>query len=294
LSLERKYSFISAIKENSLENFEGKVAVVTGASMGIGLGLAWRCAREGMKVVLVSSNKERVEQAATDLCRDVPGAVVLPLQADVAQPEEMEALAQKTWNTFGAAHLIINNAGVALVGSPLDNRLEEWHWIMDVNFWGVFHGIRSFVPRMLQQGEEGHVVNISSVGGLLSSSFLSAYEATKHAVFTLSEGLYYTLKEQNAKIGVSVVAPGFVRTNINDYERNRPPKLGSTDWKPHQEVIINRLKESTENGVLPEQVADQVFEGIRHQQLYILTHPQAIPAIHERMENILNQRNPSL
>jgi NAD(P)-dependent dehydrogenase (short-subunit alcohol dehydrogenase family) len=242
-----------------METFVGKIAVVTGATMGIGRSLAWHCAREGMKVVLVSSNNERVEQAAADLCRDVPGATVLPVKANVAQPDEMEALAQKTWDAFGAAHLVINNAGVALVGSPLDNTLEEWRWIMDVNFWGVFHGIRSFIPRMLQQGEEGHVVNISSVGGLLSTSFLSAYEATKHAVFTLSEGLYYTLKEQGAKIAVSVVAPGFVRTNINDYERNRLPELGPAAWKPHQQEIINKLQENTANGISPEQIADQVF-----------------------------------
>jgi short-subunit dehydrogenase len=111
-------------------------------------------------------------------------------------------------------------------------------------------------------------------------------------VFTLSEGLYYTLKEQEAKIGVSVVAPGFVRTKIYDYERNRPPEFGSTDWKPHQQAIINMLQEQTSNGVPSEQIADQVFEGIRRQQLYILTHLDAIPAIQERVENIVHQRNP--
>jgi len=145
---------------------------------------------------------------------------------------------------------------------------------------------------MLQQGDEGYIVNISSVGDLLSTSFLSAYGATKHAVFTLSEGLYCTLKEQGANISVSVVAPGFVRTNINDYQRDRPPGLGHPDWKPHQQEIFQRLQGNTAKGISPEQIADRVFEGIRRRQLYILMHPDAIPAIQERVKNIVHQRNP--
>jgi NAD(P)-dependent dehydrogenase (short-subunit alcohol dehydrogenase family) len=277
-----------------MQTFEGRVAVITGASLGIGRSLAWKCAREGMKVVIVSSNRERIEHTAAALREEIPGAAVLPIQADVAKPEQVEAMAQRTWDVFGGTHLLVNNAGVMLTGSPLDNTLDEWHWIMDINFWGVLHGIRAFVPRMLAQGEEGHVVNVASMSGVLSSPAQSAYNASKHAVFTITEGLYYAVREKGAKIGVSVAAPSWTRTSIDDMQRNRPPELKGLLDSPAagQQKLVDIIREGVASGISPEEAADAILAGVRQDRLYILTHHDLGDAVRERAENIIHQRNP--
>jgi NAD(P)-dependent dehydrogenase (short-subunit alcohol dehydrogenase family) len=203
----------------------GKVAVVTGAGSGIGRELAVACAREGMNVVLADIDEPGM--AATRA--QFPDAAALQLRCDVSKAGELESLAAQTWQRFGACHLLFNNAGVAVTGPAWSAPLEDWKWVLDINLMGVVHGIRAFVPRMLEQGSEGHVVNTASVAGFLSLPGSAVYCVSKHAVVTLSECLLHDLKVAGAKIGVSVLCPAFVNTGIADSERHRPKELAATN-----------------------------------------------------------------
>ncbi|HET8842876.1 MAG TPA: SDR family NAD(P)-dependent oxidoreductase, partial [Ktedonobacteraceae bacterium] len=214
--------------------FQGRVAVVTGAASGIGRALAERCVEEGMKVVLADIEAQALQQTSRDLA--APGAETLAVQTDVAQAAEVEKLAKIAFETYGAVHLLFNNAGVGAGKTAWESTLADWEWVLGVNLYGVVHGIRSFVPRMLESGTEGYIVNTASMGGLTSSPGLSVYMASKHAVVSLTETLYHELTLREAHIGVSVLCPGFVKTRIQDAERNRPTHLqNAPDTHPSSE-----------------------------------------------------------
>src|SRR5579871_3810153 len=200
-----------------MKEFQGRVAVVTGGASGIGKAIAEKCVSEGMKVVLADIEGPALEETATAMKGSVP------YQVDVSDAVAVEAMAAAVYKDFGAVHLLFNNAGVAPDGKPTwAQSLETWKWVIDVNLYGVIHGLRSFVPRMLKGGEEGHIVNTASVAGLHSGPMISPYYATKHAVVGMSESLYIELRSGGAKVGASVLCPAFVRTRIGESGRNRP------------------------------------------------------------------------
>lgn len=274
-----------------MKDFEGKVAVVTGGASGIGRAMAERFGAEGMKVVLADVEEKALRQAEAEFREK--GVDVLGVQTDVSRPEELEKLAQQTLNAFGAVHIVCNNAGVAGAWGPTwENTLDDWTWIMGVNLWGVIHGVRTFLPIMLKQEEEGHIVNTASLAGLMRGSGI--YGVTKQAVVALSETLYNELKLANAKVGVSVLCPAWVNTNIADAERNRPSDLSSTVHPPDatREQTTEMVRNFLKNGKAPAEIADQVFEAIRDDQLYIITHPEMDVIIKERFDNILGRQNP--
>ena len=275
-----------------MRDFKDKVAVVTGAASGIGLAMARRFAREGMRVVIADVEVEALAAAEREI--RATGATVLGVRTDVSRSQDVEALATATLNAFGGVHILCNNAGVGGTPGPLwESSLENWQWVLGVNLWGVIHGIRRFVPIMLKQGQEAHVVNTASVAGLLSSPFLGLYHATKHAVVAISEVLYTELTTAGAHIGVSVLCPGFVKTRIMDSERNRPPELPSEDKiSPVVQAWEKVFRGMVEAGISPEAVADKVFDAIREEKLYVLTHPELSEPIRQRFEGILASRNP--
>ena len=203
-----------------MKNLRDRVAVVTGAASGIGLALAERFAAEGMKVVMADIEAGTLATASEGLRRQ--GATVLAARIDVSRPEEVERLAEETYHEFGAAHVVCNNAGVAVIGAVHEHTLADWQWVINVNLWGVIHGVRAFLPRMLAGGDEGHFVNTASMAGLTTSAFMSVYDVTKHGVVALSESMYKELTTTGAPIGVSVVCPGLIDTNIMRSSRNRP------------------------------------------------------------------------
>ncbi len=276
----------------AVRSFEGRVAVVTGAAGGIGRALAERCAREGMRVVLAD-----IEEAAlrrTELTMAESGATVLAVRTDVSRREDVEALARRTLDTFGAVHLLFNNAGVGGGSSSWESSVEDWTWVLGVNLWGVIHGIRTFVPIMLRQGEEGHVVNTASLSGLVSLPWGAVYQASKYAVVAISESLYYELALRGASIGVSVLCPGFVRTGFLDSARNRPAELCNDGGcgEPARDGGLQRR--FIEAGLAPEAVAERAFAAIRARQLWVLTHPETRFLLRARVRGILGRRHPGI
>src|SRR5215213_2544837 len=206
-----------------MKEFSGKVAVITGAASGIGRGLAEACAREGMKVVLADVDEAALAQAEREL-KDA-GAEVLAVRTDVSKADDVEALARRALDAFGAVHLLFNNAGVGAGTTVWESTLADWEWVLGVNLWGVIHGVRTFVPLMLEQADECHIVNTASMAGLVSGPALGVYKVTKHGVVALSETLCCELAIMRSKIGVSVLCPGGVNTRIMDSERVRPAGL---------------------------------------------------------------------
>jgi NAD(P)-dependent dehydrogenase (short-subunit alcohol dehydrogenase family) len=279
-----------------MKEFKGKVAVITGAASGIGLGLAVRCAREGMKVVLADIEKNALEKAQADLDPFAPGAETLTVVTDVSDPEDVQALARQTRDRFGAVHLLCNNAGVAAGAALWESSDNDCQWVLGVNLMGVIHGIRAFVPMMIAGGEPGHIVNTASLTGVSTFHPCALYHLTKHGVVALSEQLFHDLRLRKTGIGVSVLCPGFVNTRIMDSERNRPGRF--RDAGPPPETAPNEIetvfRKMVQEGMPAAQVADLVFKAILEDKLFIFTHPETRAHIRSRMEAMLGERNPMI
>src|SRR5213079_1196074 len=231
--------------KSSMKDFYYKVAVVTGAASGIGRALAGKSAQEGMKVVLADVEESALKQAEAEL--QASGAQVLAVRTDVSQADEVEALAKITFETYGAVHLLFNNAGVGAGTTVWESSLADWQWVLGVNLWGVIYGIHYFVPRMLAQDSEGHIVNTASAAGLISSPGAGIYKVSKHGVVTLSETLALELAVRGAKLKASVLCPEFVNTRIFDAERNRPQALANAPQEqptsPEMEALLQAARQ---------------------------------------------------
>lgn len=277
-----------------MKDLKGKVAVITGAASGFGREFAILCAGEGMKLVLADIDEKNLPGTVALL---PPGTQALQVKCDVSKAESVKALADQAYATFGAAHLLFNNAGVSPVGPAWSATLDDWKWTLGVNLMGVVHGIHYFVPRMLEQQDECHVVNTASVAGMLSVPASAPYCVSKHGVVTLSEVLYHDLqmfqsKAGKAKIGVSVLCPAFVNTGIKDSERNRPAELGAEN--PLAKPFAAQMRKAIESGKLSAaDVARMTLDAVKAGRFYILTHPKIKVSIEARMRDILDDRLPT-
>lgn len=275
--------------------FKNKVAVITGAASGIGRAIADRCAQEGMKVVLADIEQAALNQAEQELKSG--GAEVLAVRTDVSSADSVEVLAQKALKQFGEVHLLFNNAGVGAGGTVWDSTIADWQWVVGVNFWGVIHGIRAFMHLMLAQDTPCHIVNTASIAGLIPYHPSSPYHVTKHAVVALTENLYYSLAQRQAKVKVSVLCPGLINTRILESERNRPVEYMNPQLQqivtPEAQFLQTEIRKALETSMAPDQLAGIVFGAIREEKFYILSGPEFNPTIQQRMENILAGRNPS-
>jgi NAD(P)-dependent dehydrogenase (short-subunit alcohol dehydrogenase family) len=273
-----------------MKEFAGKTAVITGAGSGFGREFARIAAGLGMQLVLADIQQDALDAIATELAGSAP----LALRVDVSKADEMERFADAAF-ARGPVHLLFNNAGVGAGGLIWENSVADWEWVLGVNLWSVIHGVRLFVPRMLAQGEEGHVVNTASVAGLLSAQTMAVYNVSKHAVVTLSETLYQDLRITGAKLGVTVLCPAFVPTGIADAERNRPQifrnESGPTE---SQKLAAAASKKAVSSGrITAAEVAAKTFACIREQKFYCFTHPKILGSVELRLQDILLQRNPS-
>ena len=279
-----------------MKDLKGKVAVVTGGASGIGRAMAERFAAEGMKVVLADIEEGALARAESEM--RAAGATVASKRTDVSQGEDVEALARFTVDTFGAVHVLCNNAGVGVGGNSWQQTEADWEWVLGVNLWGVIHGIRAFVPIMLEQGDECHVVNTASGAGLHTRPWLAMYCASKHAVVALSECLHHELSLTGSKVKVSVLCPAVVNTRIGESERNRPDVLrnAADAGVPGQQMqaMEQAFRALLATGLPPEQVAGAVVDAIKAERFYIITHEETKGRVRSRMQDILEDRSPTL
>jgi NAD(P)-dependent dehydrogenase (short-subunit alcohol dehydrogenase family) len=256
-----------------VKDFKGRVAVITGAASGIGFALAERAAAEGMKVVLCDVEAGALEKATASLT--AKGFPATGRQLDVSDEAAVEAVAKAVYAEHGAVHLLCNNAGVYNRPKPSwEHTIADWKWVLDVNLWGVIHGLRAFVPRMLASGEEGHIVNTASMAGLITGGIGTAvYDASKHAVLSLSESLYKDLMVLTPKVGASVLCPGAVTTNIFTADRNRPAELGKDSGAGADSPLTTSIPGDS---FPPSKMADEVFSAVQENRFYVLAAQTAI------------------
>lgn len=269
-----------------MDQLKDKVAVVTGAASGIGLAMTRRFLAAGMKVVMADIEQPALEAAKAGL--DADSSKVLALPTDVSSAEQMDRLGAATLEHFGGVHVVCNNAGVPGKTGPMWKLTpNDWKWVLDVNVWGVIHGVRVFGPRLVEQ-DEGHFVNTASVAGLSSLPGLGPYNVSKHGVVTLSETLLGDLRSAKSAVGVSVLCPGVVATQIHKGGRNRPDALTDAGSKPGGlgGTSADAIDAFIAQGLSPDRVAEQVHDAILANQFYILTHVDLNPLIKRRIDRL--------
>ena len=269
-----------------MEDLKGKIASVTGAGSGLGRAMALAFAAEGMHVALADMNEASLSQTRTEVASR--GVKALAMRVDVSKAQEVEDFAAATVRELGGAHVVCNNAGVALAGAAWENTQAEWEWILGVNLWGVINGVRAFAPRFIAQNH-GHIVNTASVAGLISAPGMGAYCVSKHAVVTLSESLFHDLRERRLDVGVSVLCPAYVKTGIAE----SVDTLGVKGKSPERLAKEAMLRKAVAAGKLSaDDVARAVVAAIKENRFYILTHPAIKGAIRARIEDVLDERAP--
>jgi NADP-dependent 3-hydroxy acid dehydrogenase YdfG len=280
-----------------MQEFEGKIAVITGAASGIGRALSEKCIAEGMHVVMAD-----IEEAVlTDVSAQLQATTnnkVLPVVTNVALEAELQNVLWEALDAFNGVHLLFNNAGVGGGGNAWTATQKDWEWVLGVNLWSVIYGLRIFVPQMISQNTPCHIVNTASVAGLIGGSTNALYSATKHGVVALTENLFRDLHNEGTQIGCSVLCPGFVNTNIFDSGRNRPENLQNQTapvaLTEEDEQRVAMFREVLKQGMQPADIAEVVFDGIRSDRLYVLSHDHFDDMIKLRADNITKGNNPEL
>jgi NAD(P)-dependent dehydrogenase (short-subunit alcohol dehydrogenase family) len=280
-----------------LKSFDQKIVVITGAGSGLGRAFADKAASLNMKLVLSDIRDEALQETLKEL--RVKGATAIGLAADVAKAEDLEALAKLAIEKFGAVHLLFNNAGVGCGGLVWENTVKDWEWVLNVNLWGVIHGVRIFTPLMLDAAKrdpayEGHIVNVASVAGLLAPHLMGVYNVSKHAVVALSESLFHDLAQTEPRVQTSVLCPGFTPTGISHSHISRPAELKNTG-APSESMVAAQamMSKAVQGGTLTAaDVANCVFDAVQAGQFYVLSHPKFMPFVKERLDDIAALRNP--
>lgn len=285
-----------------METMTGRVAVVTGAASGIGKALALGFAGEGANVVLADIEEDPLRAAETEVASH--GVEALGVITDVTDADSVGALAQATIDRFGAVHMVCNNAGVGGGGLIRNQQLVDWKWVVDVCLWGVIHGVHHFLPHLIE-AEESHIMSTASVAGLMSVPGLGPYNAAKYGVVAIMETLHLEMqRDRNADVGVSVLCPGVVRTNIATAQRNRPEEL-RRERKPRPEGEAPsetadarrrnaNIAAALERGMDPSEVAAKVIEAMYERRFWVLSHPELLAEVNHRNQQLADLENPTI
>lgn len=285
-----------------METMTGRVAVVTGAASGIGKALALGFAGEGANVVLADIEEEPLRAAEAEVASH--GVEALGVITDVTDADSVGALAQATIDRFGAVHMVCNNAGVGGGGLIRNQQLVDWKWVVDVCLWGVIHGVHHFLPHLIE-AEESHIMSTASVAGLMSVPGLGPYNAAKYGVVAIMETLHLEMqRDRNADVGVSVLCPGVVRTNIATAQRNRPEEL-RRERKPRPEGEAPsetadarrrnaNIAAALERGMDPSEVAAKVIEAMYERRFWVLSHPELLAEVNHRNQQLADLENPTI
>ncbi len=272
-----------------MDDLAGRLAVITGASSGLGRSLAFACARRGMRLLLADVDKDGLDATAASVARPD----TLRLGVDVARPQDVARLAELAYSEAQDVALLFNNAGVASGGWIWETTPEDWQWLIGVNLMGVVHGVQAFVPRMIRQGKPAHIVNTSSAAGLLSVPAASAYCATKHGVVTLSECLRHELKMKGAPIGVSILCPSFVQTRIGESERHRPPELRrpGRPLAPPDDALERAMRHAP---LSADEIAEFTLANVLRDRFYIFPHEDIRKGVARRLNAIVDDLEPAM
>jgi NAD(P)-dependent dehydrogenase (short-subunit alcohol dehydrogenase family) len=259
-----------------MRELAGRVAVVTGGASGIGMGIAKQLLAEGMRVVIADVEREACERTAAET-----GAVGIP--TDVSDLDSVRALAREATERFGTVHVVCNNAGVGPIGRIADLTIEDWRWMIDVNLYGVIHGVQTFLPILEANSDGGHIVNTASMLGLVSFANFATYSVTKFGVVALTEALAAELKQDGSKVGATVLCPGSVRTNIRHSSRNRPAHLAGALADVD---VAERSGDAGYRWLAPEEAGAVVVAAIKRGDLYALTHPELFEWVELRHQTL--------
>lgn len=278
-----------------MQEFAGKVAVVTGAGSGMGRAFAQRLAQEGMKVVLADIEVPALDEAVAEMSGE--GHEVHGVPTDVSDPAAIQALAAQAMEHFGRVDVVCNNAGVEgyLDGAIWEATDKDWTWTFGVNYWSVVHGVRTFLPILLDNPDGGHMVNTASMTAVVTAR--NMYSITKHGVLALTEVVHSDLKARGAKVGISALCPGIIATRLFQGSRNRPASLQNEVPTPGAEqgqTMREQMNARLAGGMSPAQVAEHLLRGIREERLYILTDQDWDEQINARHEAILQASLPPL
>jgi NAD(P)-dependent dehydrogenase (short-subunit alcohol dehydrogenase family) len=276
-----------------MQEFRGKTAVVTGAGSGIGRALALAFAHQGMKVALADLDAGALEETGHLIASQTPSAETMARTCDVSRVDDVTELADAVFAQWGQVDVLCNNAGVFVGGLIWDRPVEDFEFVLGANLWGILHGIRAFVPRMIAQDTEGHVVNTSSVAGLFGAPFEAPYSVSKFAAFAATESLASDLQAVGSKIKASALCPGMINTNIVDSDRHRPADLATT-FTDDQKFVSDYLAQAVADGMDPAEVADKVVAAIRAEEFLILTHDAYPGQLVTRTQSLVAGRLPDL
>ncbi len=275
-----------------MNEFKNKIAVITGAASGIGHALAVKCVDEGMKVVLADIDKEKLIKTRREI--NAQDDDILLVKTDVSKYKDVQSLADKTLDRFNEIHMLFNNAGVFTTNYLWEHTIEDWNWLLGVNLWGVIYGVKVFVPILLKQQIESHIINTASITGLLPGQGI--YGITKKAIVALSETLYSELNELKANVNVSVVCPSYANTQLSESEAHRPIEL-TNQQKEIASVTkrrLRRLRKVLTTGITCDIIAEKTFDGIKKNRFYIVTDDLSWwkDLLRKRHEYIMEGQNP--
>lgn len=279
-----------------MKEFKDKVALITGAANGFGAEFVKEAACRGMRIAAVDIEKEEVE-AICKIARE-KGAEAIAIHADVTKPEEVERMVSETMAAYGQIDLLMNNAGVAIPGVVWELPLRDWEWIVHANLLSQVYAMRLVIPIMLKQGTPCHIMNTASVAGMITSNGMPAYHATKHAAVALAESVDYDLQAIGANIRISVYCPGFVQTDLHNYERHRPEQYRDDSDPYYKSASFFRGQKTAEHviktGMPIDSVGMSVFTALEDEDFYILTHPIYTTLIGKRVTDMLAGKGPNL